>query len=86
MIDVILFIRNYVLHAAVHCSSVLGLFVFMISMMHMHILVELSYHLKLTAARLKKGTAQCFRLSNSARIFSIRVGTFIAAQVDTDMA
>ena len=29
----------------------------------------LSYKLKLTAAWLKKGTAQCFRLANSASIF-----------------
>ena len=30
----------------------------------------ISYKLKLTAARLKKGTAQSLRLANSARTFS----------------
>ena len=34
-----------------------------------HTWAILSYHLMLTAARLKKGTAQWFRLANSARIF-----------------
>ena len=32
-------------------------------------LVLLSYHLKLTRARLKKGTVQSFRFDNLARIF-----------------
>ena len=31
--------------------------------------IVLSYQLKLTAARLKKGTTQWFRFANSARIF-----------------
>ena len=39
--------------------------------------IILSYQLKLTAARLKKTTAQWFRLANSARIFSAWVGTTV---------
>ena len=34
-----------------------------------HDYIVISHQLKLTAARLKKGTAQWFRLANSGRIF-----------------